>query len=228
MEGIRLGIETRSCRLLKGRNPRQYTGVAQAISEGRGAVISEYPEGTRSHANNFPGRNRTINGLSRGVVVQAGNKSGAHIPADYAAEEGRIFAVPGRLGGARSSGTLVLLKQGVILLENEADVLNEFAWSGTPTAAQKFDLGPTEKLLITHLLRSWTRRYLMISLQILSATPHFYRHSLARANECLKDLQAVATQRYIRQANGVGISHLDEYMLNQNVPYVLDSLLAAG
>jgi DNA processing protein len=112
--------------------PKQNQALAKRIEEGHGAVISEYPIGTGPTATNFPGRNRIINGLSKGVVVvEAGEKSGALITADYALEEGRtVFAVPGRVGDSKAKGTLNLLKQGAVLVQSVDDILNEFGWTG--------------------------------------------------------------------------------------------------
>jgi DNA processing protein len=112
--------------------PKQNEVLAKRIEEGHGAVISEYAIGTGPTATNFPGRNRIINGLSKGVVVvEAGEKSGALITADYALEEGRtVFAVPGRVGDSKAKGTLNLLKQGAVLVQSVEDILNEFGWTG--------------------------------------------------------------------------------------------------
>jgi DNA processing protein len=112
--------------------PKQNQALAKRIEEGHGAIISEYPIGTGPTATNFPGRNRIINGLSKGVVVvEAGEKSGALITADYALEEGRtVFAVPGRVGDSKARGTLNLLKQGAVLVQSVDDILNEFGWTG--------------------------------------------------------------------------------------------------
>lgn len=168
VSGLALGIDTAAHQgsMLKGKTvavlgsgvdyiyPAQNRNLAMKIIEGNGAVISEYPLGTRPNPTNFPGRNRIINGLSRGViVVEAGQKSGALITADYAANEGRIvFAVPGRPGDPRSSGSLALLKQGAILVDQVDDILNEFNWRGSQENKLSLDLNPDERRLVKAIL----------------------------------------------------------------------------
>ena len=70
--------------------------IADKIIEEGGAVISEYPLGTKPEKMNFPARNRIISGLSKGViVVEAKEKSGTLITVDFALEQGRdIYVVP--------------------------------------------------------------------------------------------------------------------------------------
>ena len=131
--------------------PRQNVGLARRILDGHGALVSEYPIGTGPRAGHFPGRNRIISGLSRGVVVvEAGEKSGALITADYALEEGRtVFAVPGRVGDHKAKGTLNLLKQGAVLAAGVDDVLGEFGWTGAQEhAAPTPALTDTQKLVV--------------------------------------------------------------------------------
>jgi len=104
--------------------PPANRGLASAIAE-NGAVISEYPMGTRPDANNFPPRNRIISGLSRGVViVEAGERSGALITAKFAADQGRdVFAVPGSILHPGSAGCNNLIQQGAIPLLHVNDIL---------------------------------------------------------------------------------------------------------
>jgi len=93
-----------------------------------GAVVSELPMGTQPDAENFPGRNRIISGMSLGtVVVEAAERSGSLITAQFAADQGRdVFAVPGPVG-EQSRGPHKLLRQGAALAESANDVINEIA-----------------------------------------------------------------------------------------------------
>ncbi|MEZ4674686.1 MAG: DNA-processing protein DprA [Caldilineaceae bacterium] len=95
--------------------PAQNRALAEQIIA-NGAVISEYPLGTRPEAGNFPPRNRIISGLSRGVVViEAGQQSGSLITASFAADQGRdVFAVPGSILHPGSSGCNQLIRDGAI------------------------------------------------------------------------------------------------------------------
>lgn len=107
--------------------PPENRKLYEKIQE-QGVIISEFVPGTPPEAYNFPRRNRIISGLSRGVVVvEARQKSGALITADFALEQGRdVFAIPGPVSSETSQGTNNLIKQGAKLASSVQDVLEEY------------------------------------------------------------------------------------------------------
>jgi DNA processing protein len=98
-----------------------------SLKTGTIAVISEAPLTMQPPAQHFPKRNRIITGLSNGViVVEAGERSGSLISARTASEQGRaVMAVPGFPSDPRSIGTNDLIRNGVTLIRNADDVLEE-------------------------------------------------------------------------------------------------------
>jgi DNA processing protein len=105
--------------------PSEHRALAEEISN-KGALISDYPLGTPPDGSNFPPRNRIISGLSKIIIViEAGERSGALITANYAAEQGKeVFAVPGKISAPMSKGTNLLIKQGAHPLLDPQDVLD--------------------------------------------------------------------------------------------------------
>jgi DNA processing protein len=107
---------------------RDYPAANAALSrrmEDGGLVVSEYEAGVEPAPWRFPARNRIIAGLCEAVVVvEARERSGALITADFALEEGReVFAVPGEITSALSVGSNALLRLGATPLTGSGDVL---------------------------------------------------------------------------------------------------------
>ena len=107
--------------------PKENIELAKHILKFGGCLVSEYPVGTSASKLNFPQRNRIISGLSKGVlVVEASEKSGSLITADFALEQGReVFAIPGDINKENSKGTNELIKQGAKLVTKYNEILEE-------------------------------------------------------------------------------------------------------
>lgn len=144
--------------------PPENLKLFEEISE-KGCLLSEFPLGTLPLAENFPRRNRIISGLSSGVlVVEAAEKSGSLITAQFALEHGRdVFAVPGNIGSNAYKGSNSLIKQGAKLVDCVEDILDELpGFSATADNnytiekehSSPFSLTPKEALVYELLARA--------------------------------------------------------------------------
>ena len=135
--------------------PSENADLARKVMQ-QGALITEYPLGTRPRAENFPRRNRIMSGLSMGVlVVEADETSGAMITAQLALEQNReVFAVPGSILSPASRGTNHLIQEGAKLVRDYTDILEEL---NLMTIARQIELkemlpaSDTESRLLKHL-----------------------------------------------------------------------------
>lgn len=132
--------------------PAAHAHLARGIC-GAGLVISEYAPGVEPAPWRFPARNRIIAGLCQAtVIVEARERSGALITADFALEAGReVFAVPGEITSTLSAGTNALLRLGATPLTSSVDVLELFGVE--PTRLADLDLGKDAEAVLEALLR---------------------------------------------------------------------------
>ena len=110
--------------------PKENKRLAEDIVARGGAIVSEFPLGTFPAPQNFPIRNRTLSGMSIGVlVVEAAEYSGTRITARCALEQSRdVYAVPGNATNKNAWGPNTLIKQGAKLTATWEDI-----WEDLPS-----------------------------------------------------------------------------------------------
>lgn len=142
---------------LDGIHPATNRPLAIRILEQGGALISEYPPGSRPFKQNFIARNRLVSGLSEAVLVtEASQRSGALHTANFALEQGRsVLAVPGNITTTTSQGTNNLIKSGATPVTDIRDVL--YCLGFDTTSSQIDVVGATaEEDTVLQLLRAGT------------------------------------------------------------------------
>ena len=119
--------------------PPKNRRLAEEIAE-RGAVMSDYPLGTKPSADFFPRRNRILSGVSLGtLVVEGDHDSGAMITARFATEQNReVFAVPGSIFSVQSKGPFDLIKDGATPVATAEHILEALNLS---VAGKQLDFG---------------------------------------------------------------------------------------
>ncbi len=154
VSGLALGIDARAHRATLdagGRTlavlgngldmvyPRDNRRLAERIVAEGGALVSEFPLGTRPEASNFPRRNRIISGMTLGTLVtEASETSGTRWTVYHALEQNReIFCVPGSIYSETSKLTNRLIQEGAKLVSDVSDILVEI---GLDTAERQIPL----------------------------------------------------------------------------------------
>jgi DNA processing protein len=103
--------------------------VSQILEQG--ALLTEYAPHVPPASYHFPVRNRIIAGLSDAtVIVEAAEKGGALITADYAFNYNRtVFAVPGSLNRPFSKGCNLLIRHHkATIYTSWSDLMQELNW----------------------------------------------------------------------------------------------------
>ena len=142
VSGFARGIDSfsqRSCVAKKGLSiavlpcgveriyPASNKSLAQKIIANSGCLLSEYPPFTNILKFRFPQRNRLISGLSRYLlVIEAPNRSGALITADFALDQGRdVFVCKDILNSQKNEGCRKLYEDGAKAISSILEIINE-------------------------------------------------------------------------------------------------------
>lgn len=129
-----------------------------------GGLLTEFGHNISPEKHNFPKRNRIVAGMSDAtIVIETATKGGSMITAELAINYNRdLFAVPGRLTDAKSSGCLKLIQQNkAIVFTNTQQLLEELGWLQKPVKAPAqrslfIDLTEDEKILVQILQQQET------------------------------------------------------------------------
>lgn len=117
--------------------PSSNRELANDILRHGGALVSEYPVGTRPIAANFVKRNRIQAGLSGGVLlIQAAERSGSMVTCEHALSDGRVLGVyrpPTGFGVAYEGNEILAGDERSVLISN-ADTLLQFCRSSNEKA----------------------------------------------------------------------------------------------
>lgn len=105
--------------------PKEHDALMQKIIE-CGAVISEYPPGTKPSQRNFPERNRLISAWCRKLLVaEATENSGALITAAFAMEQKReVLAAPHSIYCEEGKGVNRLIERGAKIYLNPSQLID--------------------------------------------------------------------------------------------------------
>ncbi|XJS11690.1 DNA-processing protein DprA [Aerococcaceae bacterium WGS1372] len=90
-------------------------------------ILSEYLPNAKPHKHQFIERNRLVAGIAKAsVVIEAAQKSGSLITANYALQCNReLFVLPGRITDQQSMGCLELIEAGASPIININKLVND-------------------------------------------------------------------------------------------------------
>ncbi|HEY8397427.1 MAG TPA: DNA-processing protein DprA [Flavihumibacter sp.] len=112
--------------------PSVHTGLGKEILRKGGALVTEFPIGTKAERHHFPIRNRIVAGISQAVIiVETGLRGGSMITAALANSYNvPVFAVPGRITDPTCSGSNRLIRdQKAIAYTGLTEFLMEMQWN---------------------------------------------------------------------------------------------------
>jgi DNA processing protein len=111
--------------------PALHKKVALEMVNGRGGLLTEFPNDTNPDRENFPQRNRIVAGMTDAtIVVESGAKGGSLITANLANDYNReVFAYPGGVFNKLSEGCNQLIQANKAhLIRSSKDLIAMMEW----------------------------------------------------------------------------------------------------
>ncbi len=168
----------------------------------RGAVVSEFPVGSKPEKVNFPKRNRIISGISLGsLIIESGIKGGSLLTAEFAIDQGKeVFAVPGYINSKQSEGTNEIIKRGEAKLVTDIeDIISELEIKLRPVL--KTDKSSKEEKLAGDLNESEKKIFISLDYEPVNIDTINENTGLS-ISECLVSLLSLEFKGLVRQIPG--------------------------
>ena len=134
--------------------PPTNVNLANEIVKNGGLLVSKYHVGLPPLQYKFPERNEIISAISDGVlVIEAGNKSGSLITANFALDQGKdLYIVPGNLNNPQCEGSNRLLyEMPHALVIEPKNILEKFGLSSESKQVKSYQPSFEEKIIIDAL-----------------------------------------------------------------------------
>jgi len=147
--------------------PYRHSGLAKEMIEQGGGLLTEFRNRIPPDRHHFPSRNRIVAGMSDAVVViETDKKGGSMITADLANGYNRdVFAIPGKIDDARSSGCHELIRtQRAQLLTSAEELASAMGWLESKESKSRrtiqqelfIELTEDEKIIVSLLKEAGT------------------------------------------------------------------------
>lgn len=138
--------------------PSQHKSLAREMLL-NGGLLTEFRKNTNPDKHNFPRRNRIVAGMSDAtIVIETAIKGGSMITAELAYNYNRdVFAIPGKVTDAKSSGCLKLIQQNKAILYTDINqLMDELGWQQKKIVPGKqkelfIELSGDEKIIVNIL-----------------------------------------------------------------------------
>jgi len=136
--------------------PYEHSSLAKDMIKNDGGLLTEFRSYTSPDKHNFPSRNRIVAGMSDAtIVIETGIKGGSMITAELANGYNKdVFAFPGKVTDAKSSGCNHLIKNNkAMLLTDAEELLQVMGWEDPSTSSGRRSGVRSQKELFIELTK---------------------------------------------------------------------------